>query len=93
MTPPRARYDIRFKPSAARALAKLPDELRHRIAPKIDALSTDPRPAGVEKLAGVQAWRIRVGDYRIVYSIEDRVLVVLVLHVGNRREVYKRLRG
>jgi len=84
-------YEIRFKPSAAKELAKLPTEIQRRIAPAIDGLGANARPRGAEKLAGEDAWRIRVGDYRIVYAIEDRVLVVLVLHVGNRREVYKRL--
>ena len=93
MTHARPKYEIRFKPSAAKQLAKLPNDVRERIAPRIDALSTDPRPAGVEKLAGADAWRIRVGGFRIVYAVEDRVLLVLVLHVGNRRDVYKRLRG
>jgi mRNA interferase RelE/StbE len=85
-------YEIRFKPSAAKELAKLPPDAQRRIAPKIDALAATPRPPGAEKLSGEDAWRIRIGEYRIVYAIEDRVLVVLVLHVGNRREVYKRLR-
>jgi mRNA interferase RelE/StbE len=85
-------YDIRFKPSAAKELAKLPRAVQRRIAPAIEGLATSPRPPGAEKLTGQDAWRIRVGDYRIVYAIEDRVLVVLVLHIGNRREVYKKLR-
>jgi mRNA interferase RelE/StbE len=85
-------YEVRFKPSAAKAFAKLDKAVQERIAPKLDALATTPRPPGAEKLVGEDAWRIRVGDYRIVYAIEDRVLVVLVLHVGNRREIYKRLR-
>jgi mRNA interferase RelE/StbE len=85
-------YEIRFKPAAAKELAKLPRDVQRRIAPVVEGLAVNARPAGAEKLAGVEARRIRVGDYRIVYAIEDRVLVVLVLHVGNRREVYKRLR-
>ena len=85
-------YEIRFKPSAAKELAKLPRDVQRRIAPAIEGLAANPRPPGVEKLAGTDAWRIRVGDWRIVYAIEDRVLVVLVLHIGNRREIYKRLR-
>jgi mRNA interferase RelE/StbE len=86
------RYEVRFKPAAAKELAKLPADVLRRIAPRIDALASNPRPHGVEKLAGEDAWRIRVGDFRVVYTIEDRVLVVLVIHIGNRREVYKRLR-
>jgi mRNA interferase RelE/StbE len=86
------RYEIRFKPSAAKELAKLPRDVQRRIAPAIEGLAANARPPGAEKLAGEVAWRIRVGDYRVVYAITDRVLVVLVLHIGNRREVYKRLR-
>ena len=86
------KYEIRFKPSAAREFAKLARDARQRIAPKLDALAANPRPPGAEKLTGVSAWRIRVGDHRIVYAIEHDVLIVLVLHVGNRRDVYKRLR-
>ena len=93
MTPTGPKYEIRFKPSAAKEFAKLPAEVQRRVALKIDALSVDPRGRGVEKLAGAEAWRIRVGDYRLAYSIEDRILLVLVLHVGDRREVYRRLRG
>lgn len=85
-------YEIRLKPSAAKELAKLPRDVQRRIAPALEALAVAPRPPGAEKLAGADAWRIRVGDYRIVYAIEDRVLLVLVLHIGNRREIYKRLR-
>jgi mRNA interferase RelE/StbE len=85
-------FEIRFKPAAAKELAKLPRDVQRRIAPAIEGLAANARPQGAETLAGADAWRIRVGDYRIVYAIDDRVLVVLVLHVGNRREIYKRLR-
>ena len=87
------RYEVRFNPAAAKELAKLPREVQRRLAPKIDALTVNPRPPGAERLSGEDAWRIRVGDYRVVYTIEDLVLLVLVIHVGNRRDVYKRLRG
>ncbi|HWL88900.1 MAG TPA: type II toxin-antitoxin system RelE/ParE family toxin [Polyangiaceae bacterium] len=86
-------YSIDFTPSAAKELAKLPKAERRRIATKIDALANEPRPPGVEKLAGEDAWRVRVGDYRIVYEVQDRVLVILVLAVGHRREIYKRLKA
>ncbi len=85
-------YEVRFKPSAAKELAKLPKAVQRRIAPVIEGLSGHARPPGAERLAGEDAWRIRVGDYRLVYSIEGRVLVILVLHIGNGREVYRRLR-
>lgn len=86
------RYEVRFKPAAAKELAKLPRDVQRRLAPKIDGLAANPRPAGAEKLSGQGAWRIRVGDYRVLYAVEDRVLLVLVIHIGNRREVYERLR-
>jgi mRNA interferase RelE/StbE len=85
-------YAIDFVPSAARAFAKLAAKERKRIAVKIDALGAQPRPPGAEKLTGIDAWRVRVGDYRIVYEVRDRVLVVLVLAVGHRREIYRRLK-
>ncbi len=85
-------YTIDFVPSAAREFAKLATKERKRIAIKIDALAAQPRPPGAEKLAGVDAWRVRVGDYRIVYEVRDRVLVILVLAVGHRREIYKRMK-
>jgi mRNA interferase RelE/StbE len=84
-------YAVQLVPSAAKELAKLAPRERQRIATRIGALAVQPRPPGAEKLAGVDAWRVRVGDYRIVYEVRDRVLVVLVLAVGHRRDIYKRL--
>ncbi len=61
-----------------------------RIETKIDGLARDPRPRGVKKLAGEEElYRLRVGDYRIIYQVRDRVLVVLVVNVGHRRDVYR----
>jgi len=60
------------------------------VARKIDALSGDPRPPGVEKLRGAEnLWRVRVGDYRIIYTVRDEVVLVLVIRIGHRREVYR----
>jgi mRNA interferase RelE/StbE len=82
-------HRIIFKPAAQRQLAKLPRNVGERIARAIDALSDQPRPSGCKKLAGPDdLWRIRVGDYRIVYQIDDDRLVVLVTTIGHRREVY-----
>jgi mRNA interferase RelE/StbE len=65
-------------------------EPQERIGRAIDALSTTPRPAGAVKLRGAEGYfRIRVGDYRVVYEIADSVLVVLVVRIGHRREVYR----
>jgi mRNA interferase RelE/StbE len=85
-------YAIEFVPSAAKEFAKLPKKERQRVGETIDDLAEQPRPRGAEKLAGVDAWRVRVGDYRIVYEVRDRTLVVLVLAIGHRREIYKRLK-
>jgi mRNA interferase RelE/StbE len=85
-----ARYSVQFAPSAGRDLAALDKPVQRRVAARIDALAENPRPAGVTKLQGeANAWRIRVGDYRILYTIEDRRLVVLVIKIGHRREVYR----
>ena len=65
--------------------------MRRRIEPKIDALAENPRPHGARKIEGQEtAFRLRVGDYRIVYEVHDRALIVMVMIVGHRREVYRR---
>jgi mRNA interferase RelE/StbE len=84
------RYSVQFKPSARKALLKLDKTLQWQLIEAADALADDPHPHGVEKLSGEQnLWRIRVRDWRIVYEIHDRQLIVLVLKVGHRREVYR----
>jgi mRNA interferase RelE/StbE len=85
-------YEVRLKPSAERALRKLPRLLQLRLARRIDNLAVDPRPSGCEKLAGLaDLYRVRVGDYRIVYSVTDEVLLVLIITIGHRGNVYRRL--
>jgi mRNA interferase RelE/StbE len=85
-------YRIDLKPSARDSLAKIPNPHRQRIAKKIDRLAADPRPRGVEKLAGKEElYRIRVGDYRIVYQIQDEILIVLVVRIGGRGDIYRHL--
>ena len=85
-------YTIEISTSAAKALAKLEKANRLRIAGAIELLSVDPRPPGAKMLrgGGHGRWRVRVGDYRIVYAIEDDRLLVLVLRVAHLREVYDR---
>jgi mRNA interferase RelE/StbE len=86
-------YKIELKPSAQRELKKLPKRLQRRIVNKIDLLADDPRPSGAEKLSGGHDYyRIRVGDYRILYEIQDKVLLVIVIRVAHRKEVYHRFR-
>ena len=82
-------YTVLFKPSAKAALAKLPRPIQARLIEAADALARQPRPPGCVKLAGMEAWRIRVASYRIVYEIHDDVLVVLVLRVADRKDVYR----
>lgn len=82
-------YAVEFLPSAVRTLAKLEPVVRRRIARRIDRLAEDPR-SGAVKLRGVDdVWRARVGDYRILYQIEDERFVVVVISVGHRRDVYR----
>ncbi len=89
---PHRRYRIELKPSAVKTLAAIPKPDRLRIARRIDALADDPRPDGAVKLAGEDdLYRVRAGDYRIVYQIQDRVLLVLVVRIGHRRDVYRGL--
>lgn len=86
-------YRVELKPAAEESLAKAPKAQRKRIGKKIDQLANDPRPRGVEKLAGQEnLYRVRAGDYRIIYQIHDDVLLVVVVRVGNRGDVYRHLR-
>jgi mRNA interferase RelE/StbE len=83
-------YRIEFAPSAARAFKKLHSFVQNRISPKIDALSSDPRPHGAEKMAGLDnRYRIRVGAYRIIYVINDSGRIIVIAVIGHRREVYR----
>jgi mRNA interferase RelE/StbE len=82
-------YRIEISRRAAKAVISLHKPLRRKILAAIGALSGNPRPVGCKKLAGQQAWRIRVGDYRIIYEIHDQVLLVIVVDIGHRREIYR----
>ena len=89
-TRPARAYRIEFKPAAVRELAALDQRDRVRVAKRIDSLAANPRRRGAEKLKGADdIWRVRAGDYRIVYAIQDAVLLVLVVRVGHRRDVYR----
>ena len=84
-------YRIEIAPAAERQLRKLEATVRRRIFTKIETLQLNPRPSGVEKLSGVMdLYRVRAGDFRIIYMIEDQVTTVLILKVGDRKEIYKR---
>ena len=85
-----ASYSILLTRSAARELERVPAKDRQRIVTRIGALAHDPRPPGAEKLSADDKYRIRQGEYRILYEIVDAELIVTVVRVGNRREVYRR---
>lgn len=80
---------IEIKQSAAREIEALPLRDRRQVVERIERLANDPRPRGCEKLAGGERYRVRQGDYRVVYTIEDALLVVWVVKVGHRRDVYR----
>lgn len=83
-------YAVQIAPAAVRQLRKLPPDARRRIQAAIELLADTPRPPGAKKLAGSSGdWRVRTGDYRIVYEIQDAQLIVLVLAMGHRREIYQ----
>lgn len=85
-----ARYELSIKPSVARDLRGVPRADVHRILDRIQALRDDPRPRGAEKLSAQERYRIRQGGYRILYTVADTELMVEVVKVGHRRDVYRR---
>ena len=83
-------YEIEYKPAADRQLEKLAKSAQKRIIKRIEELAENPRPRGAKKLEGMDdLWRIRVGQYRVLYTIEDDVLMVLVVRVADRKDVYR----
>jgi mRNA interferase RelE/StbE len=86
-----ARYRVLIKSSAAKEIEAVDQKKdRQRIVAKIQALADDPRPAGCEKLSGEQdRYRVRVGRYRVIYSIGDEELLVVVVRVGHRKDIYR----
>lgn len=82
-------YRVEFTTGAARQVRKLPRSVRDRLLDAIEDLEDDPRPHGVKKLAGQKtAWRIRIGEYRVIYDIFDSELLVTVVRAAHRREAY-----
>ena len=83
-------YEVSFKPRAERALQQLPEQVQRRIVLAVRGLRSEPRPPGAIKLQGTDdLWRMRVGDYRIVDTINDGELLVLVVRLGHRRDIDK----
>lgn len=85
------RYQVDYVPAATKAIERLPRATQRRVLDRIGALAENPRPHGSIKLSGKDSYRIRVGDYRIIYSIHDDRLIVLVIDVGHRGDVYRKL--
>ncbi|MEJ7742109.1 MAG: type II toxin-antitoxin system RelE/ParE family toxin [Nocardioidaceae bacterium] len=85
-----SEYRIELRPAAARALRRLDPQVRHRVQGAIALLARDPRPPGARALRGRSALRVRVGDYRIIYTVADGVLLIVVVTLGHRRDVYDR---
>lgn len=84
-----ASYELLIKPSAAKELEELPAKDRKRVAARILRLGREPRPAGAEKLSGQDKYRLRQGDYRILYAIDDSSTTVVIVKIGRRRDVYR----
>jgi len=84
-----ARYEVLVKRSAAKELAGIPKGDLRRIVARIRSLGDNPRPQGSEKLSGQERYRVRQGDYRIVYCIQDTERTVCIVKIGHRREVYR----
>jgi mRNA interferase RelE/StbE len=83
-----ASYKIQIKPAAAKELEAIPLKDRKRLIAKIRRLAREPRPAGCEKLSGAEKFRLRQGDYRLLYSVDDASSSIVVVKLGHRRDVY-----
>jgi mRNA interferase RelE/StbE len=84
-----ASYSLLIKPSALKELEAVPSKDRRRIVTRIEGLSGDPRPPNCEKLSGLEHYRVRQGDYRVIYSVDDEAQTVVIVKVGHRRDVYR----
>jgi mRNA interferase RelE/StbE len=83
-------YSVRIAPAAERQLRTFDPKVRRRIQAAIDLLAGDPRPPkAIQLVGGAGEWRVRTGDYRIIYEIHDDQLIVLILRLGHRREIYE----
>ncbi|MFI5346140.1 MAG: type II toxin-antitoxin system RelE/ParE family toxin [Elusimicrobiota bacterium] len=82
-------YQVLLRSSAEKEMDALPGPFHKKIALKILALAETPRPPGCKKLSGTNGYRIRIGNYRVVYTVDDKAAVVTVVGVGHRREIYR----
>jgi mRNA interferase RelE/StbE len=84
-------YSVQVKPSARKELEALPDDVLTRVVKKLESLGHAPRPTGCRKLKGYKdQWRVRVGDWRVVYIIDDAAKLISIMRIAHRREVYER---
>ena len=83
-------YKIIFSESAQKELKKIPTQFGLKIIRVIEKLSRTPRPVGCKKIVGTDSYRIRVNDYRVIYTIKDKELIIDIVKIGNRKEIYKR---
>lgn len=89
---PTTKYSLKYSREYIKDLKKIPKQYQKKIREKIESLAIDPRPYGCKKLQGstkASLYRVRCGDYRIVYSIDDHVLIVLIIEIGHRRDIYR----
>jgi len=84
-----ASYSLRIKPSAVRELEAVPRRERRRLAARMRALANEPRPPGAEKIRGHDLYRVRHGNYRLLYEVRDHDRTVTVIKIGHRRDVYR----
>lgn len=84
-----ASYKLLIKPSAAKEIHSLPVGDHKRVVARIRGLADDPRPSGTERLSGDEKYRVRQGDYRVLYSIDDAAKTLVIVKVGHRRDVYR----
>lgn len=84
-----AKYELIVRQSVRKDVEGIPRKDLTRILSKVEALRNDPKPAGSIKLSGSEYYRIRQGDYRIIYEVQDEALIIVLIKVGHRREVYK----
>jgi mRNA interferase RelE/StbE len=82
-------YSVEIHSPAQKSLRNFPDKIKDRVSRSMLALGENPRPVGTIKLSGRDAWRIRVGDYRVIYTIDDSLKTVTIFAIGHRREIYR----
>jgi mRNA interferase RelE/StbE len=87
---PQIPYTIEIESRARRDYLSLPPEMQTRISAAIDDLATNPRPPGAKRLVGQDGYRLRQGDYRILYTVDDQARIIRVYRIGHRRDIYRR---